>query len=98
MKEFLESLTFSILVNESPTTEFKLKKRLSHDHILSHFLYLIVAEGLESVVRHKERIGGLEDENSIQIFASILNCNIINTLFKYLCIGGIIKESIFGIR
>jgi len=46
-----------VLVNGSPTTEFKPKKGLRHGDPLTPFLFLIVAEGLAGVVRQaKEKM------------------------------------------
>ena len=51
IKNCLESSSISVLVNESPTTEFKPKKGLRQGDPLTPFLFLIVAEGLAGVVR-----------------------------------------------
>jgi len=47
----LESATISILVNGSPTEEFKPSRGLRQGDPLAPFLYLVVAEGLAGLVR-----------------------------------------------
>jgi len=56
----LKSTTVSILVNGSPTKEFKPKRGLRQGDPLAPFLFLIMAEGLASLVREAIRIGVLE--------------------------------------
>lgn len=50
MKECLESLMIYMLVNGSMTKEFK-AKRLRQGDLFAPFLFLVVAEGLEGLVR-----------------------------------------------
>ena len=57
IKTCLEMTTISILVNGSPTEEFKPRKRLRQGDIIASFLYLIVAEGLSSLMRQALKIG-----------------------------------------
>jgi len=47
----LETATISILVNGSPTEEFKPSRGLRQGDPLTSFLYLVVAEGLVGLVR-----------------------------------------------
>jgi len=47
----LESSSIFVLVNQSPTKEFKLSKELRQEDPLTPFLFLIVAEELVGVVR-----------------------------------------------
>ena len=54
IKNCLESSSLSVLVNGSPTTEFKPMKSLRQGDPLAPFLFLIVAEGLAGVVRQAE--------------------------------------------
>jgi len=51
IKACLESASVSILVNGSPTMEFKLGKGLRLGDPLASFLFLAVTEGLAGVVR-----------------------------------------------
>ena len=50
-KNCLESSSIFVLVNGSPTTEFKPLKGLRQGDPLTPFLFLIAAEGLAGVVR-----------------------------------------------
>ena len=59
----LKSATVSVLVNGSPTKEFKPKRGLRQGDPLAPFLFLIVAEGLVRLVREVTRIGVLEGIN-----------------------------------
>jgi len=47
----LESSTVSVLINGSPTEEFKPSRGLRQGDPLAPFLYLVVAEGLTGLVR-----------------------------------------------
>jgi len=51
IKACLYSSSISILVNGSPTLEFKPKKGLRQGNPLAHFLFNIVAEGLSGMMR-----------------------------------------------
>jgi len=73
----LESASISVLVNESPTDEFKPERGLRQGDPLAPFPFLIVAEGLTGLVRQAIkanflsglRIGRKEVEISILQFA-----------------------------
>jgi len=57
IKNCLESTSIFMLVNGSPTIEFKPKKGLREGDPLAPFLFLIVAEGLAGVIRQaKEKM------------------------------------------
>jgi len=51
IKGCLKSIYISALVNESPTKEFKTSKGLRQGDPMAHFLFLIVAEGLNGLMR-----------------------------------------------
>jgi len=51
VKGCLETATVSVLVNGSPTEEFKPTRGLRQGDPLAPFLFLIVAEGLAGLVR-----------------------------------------------
>ena len=73
IKGCLESATVSVLVNGSPTEEFKPFRGLRQGDPLAPFLFLVVAEGLAGIVRQALRanmltglkIGSKEVEMSI---------------------------------
>ncbi|GKV16208.1 hypothetical protein SLEP1_g26884 [Rubroshorea leprosula] len=50
VKECLQSSTISILINESPTRQFPVSKGTRQGDLLSSFLFLIVAEGLNGLM------------------------------------------------
>jgi len=54
-KRGIESATISILVNESPTDEFKAQRRLRLGDLIASFLFLLVAEGLNKLMRQARR-------------------------------------------
>jgi len=60
IKACLTSATISVLVNGSPTKEFKPKRGLRQDDPLTPFLFIIVAEGLTGLVREASKIRILE--------------------------------------
>jgi len=53
----MESATISVLVNGSPTEEFKPKKGHRQGDPLASFLFLIVEERLAGLVREAKRVG-----------------------------------------
>jgi len=55
IKACMESATISILVNGSPTEEFKPKRSLRQGDPLAPFLFLIIVEGLTRLVREAKR-------------------------------------------
>jgi len=57
VKACMESATISVLVNGSPTEEFKPKRGFRQGDPLAPFLFLIVAEGLAGLVREAKRVG-----------------------------------------
>ena len=77
IKGCLESASVSVLVNGSPTEEFKPSRGLRQGDPLAPFLFLVVAEGLAGLVRRASKIdllmglkiGRQETEVSILQFA-----------------------------
>jgi len=73
----MELATVSVLVNESPTEEFRPAKRLRQGDPLTPFLYILVAEGLAGLERqalkanlmHRVKIGSKEVEVNLLQFA-----------------------------
>ena len=59
MRGCLESATISVLVNGSPTEEFKPTRGLRQGDPLAPFLFLVVAEGLAGLVRQANMINML---------------------------------------
>ncbi|XP_019429814.1 PREDICTED: uncharacterized protein LOC109337317, partial [Lupinus angustifolius] len=51
IKSCLQSNSFSILVNGSPTSEFRMARGLRQGDLIAPFLFLIVAEGLGGIMR-----------------------------------------------
>jgi len=60
IKGCLASSSVSMLVNGSPTSEFKPEKGLRQGDPLAPFLFLVVVEGLSGDVREAEKCGLLE--------------------------------------
>lgn len=52
-----ESATSSVLINGSPTEEFDLQRGLRQGDPLAPFLFLIVAEGLSSLINKSKELG-----------------------------------------
>ena len=61
IKACLESASVFILVNGSPTEEFKPKRGLRQGDPLTPFLFLIVAEGLTGLMRKAKSVGIFKD-------------------------------------
>jgi len=60
IKMYLSSATVSVLINGSPTKEFKPRRGLRQGDPLAPFLFLIVVEGLAGLVREATRVGLLD--------------------------------------
>jgi len=60
IKGCLESATISVLVNGSPTSEFKPSRGLRQGDPLAPFLFLIIAEGLAGLVRQAIKVNLLK--------------------------------------
>lgn len=60
IRQCLSSGTTSVLVNGSPTKEFKLGRGLRQGDPLSPLLFLIVAEGLNGMISSAKRSGALD--------------------------------------
>lgn len=57
VKNCLGSASVSVLVNGSPTSEFKMERGLRQGDPLAHFLFLIVAEGLNKMLMTSINLG-----------------------------------------
>jgi len=51
IREFVSTATASVLVNGSPTAEFKMFRGLRQGEPLSPFLFLLAAEGLNMLMK-----------------------------------------------
>jgi len=75
IKGCLEFASVSVLVNESPTKEFRPTRGLRQGDPLAPFLFLIVAEGLTGLVRQalKESLikGAKVGRNEVEVYAAI---------------------------
>jgi len=60
IKMCLSSATVSVLINGSPTNEFKPKRGLRQGNPLAPFQFVIVVEGLAGLVREASKVGVLE--------------------------------------
>jgi len=60
IKAYIESTTVFILVNGSPTEEFKPKRGLRQGDPLAPFLFIIVVEGLSGLVREAKKSGSVQ--------------------------------------
>jgi len=77
IRECLESATVSVLVNGSPSKEFKTSRGLRQGDPMAPFLFLIVAQGLAGLVKQATRkkllsgikVGGKEVEINLLQFA-----------------------------
>ncbi|XP_071705147.1 uncharacterized mitochondrial protein AtMg01250-like [Rutidosis leptorrhynchoides] len=66
MEECLKSASISILVNGSPTNEFSLEKGVRQGDPLSPYLFIMVAEGLNLLIKRAIDVGlikGVEVRN-----------------------------------
>ncbi|XP_068471476.1 uncharacterized protein [Phaseolus vulgaris] len=84
----LELSSISVLINGSPTEEFKPSRGLRQGDPMAPFLFLVVAEGLAGLVRQASKqnmLTGLNvDKFTLETYAKTLNCNTMWTPFKYL--------------
>lgn len=51
IKECMQSETVSVLVNGRPTSEFHVSKGIRHGDPIAQFLFLIVADGMNDLIR-----------------------------------------------
>nr|GEU75405.1 retrovirus-related Pol polyprotein from transposon TNT 1-94 [Tanacetum cinerariifolium] len=72
VKGYLNSSYTSVLVNESPTQEFKVGKGVRQGDLFSHFLFLIMAEALSVAI--EEAIEGGVARNEVDSMASTPKC------------------------
>lgn len=57
IRGFLSSSTLSVLVNGSPTEEFKMEKGQRQGDPIAHFFFLIVVEGLNGLLKRALSLG-----------------------------------------
>jgi len=72
----------SILVKESPANEFKFERGLRQEDPLSHFLYLLVAEGINVLMNGTMEVGLFTGTQMVdQIIYQFVICNLLMTLY-----------------
>ncbi|XP_071708054.1 uncharacterized protein [Rutidosis leptorrhynchoides] len=86
----LKSASISVLVNGSPTNEFKLERGVRQGDPLSPFLFILAAEGLNALTKVAVKRGlfsGVEigvDKANVEHMAKSFGCNIRTLPFIYL--------------
>ncbi|GJU10075.1 transposon TX1 [Tanacetum coccineum] len=78
----LRSSTMSILVNESPTEEFSLERGVRQGDLLSPFLFILAAEGLNVIVNEAVQNG--VNDREIGDMARLMRCGVGEFPFTYL--------------
>ncbi|GKV34792.1 hypothetical protein SLEP1_g43134 [Rubroshorea leprosula] len=95
IRECLSTARISVLVNGSPTEEFGMGKGLRQGDPLSPFLFLIVAEGLNGLVRRAEAEGMLHG-------IAVGNKGLIVSLLQFandtVILGNADSENIFAVK
>ena len=63
----LESASVSVLINSSPTSEFKVTRGLRQGDSLAPFLFIVVAEGLSGLVRQALKANLLTGRKEVEV-------------------------------
>lgn len=76
--ECVTTTAASVLVNGSPTNEFKFGRWIRQGYSLSHFLYLLDVEGINVMMNATMKVGSLQDTELVD---QSLICNLLMTLY-----------------
>ncbi|GLT32791.1 hypothetical protein SLA2020_074320 [Shorea laevis] len=95
IRECLSTARISVLVNGSPTEEFVMGKGLRQGDPLSQFLFLIVAEGLNGLVRRAETEGML---HGIAVGNKGLTVSLLQFADDTVILGNADSENIFAVK
>ncbi|GKV22646.1 hypothetical protein SLEP1_g32498 [Rubroshorea leprosula] len=95
IQECLKSASISILVNGSPSKQFRMSKGLRQGDPLSPFLFLIVAEGLNGLIMEAVRKGLLE---GIQIGGNEINISHLQFADDTLLMGLATEDNIWAVK
>ncbi|GKV33229.1 hypothetical protein SLEP1_g41758 [Rubroshorea leprosula] len=95
IKECLSTARISVLVNGSPTEEFRMGKGLRQGDPLSPFLFLMIAEGLHGLVKKAELEGLL---HGIDVGSKGLNISLLQFADDTLISGKANGENIFTVK
>ncbi|GKV49628.1 hypothetical protein SLEP1_g56369 [Rubroshorea leprosula] len=95
IRECLSTARISVLVNGSPTKEFVMGKGLRQGDPLSPFLFLIVAEGLNGLVKRAENEGMLR---GIAVGNKGLTVSLLQFADDTVFLGNADSENIFAVK
>ncbi|GKV19346.1 hypothetical protein SLEP1_g29624 [Rubroshorea leprosula] len=95
IKECLSTARCSVLVNGSPTEEFDLEKGLRQGDPLSPFLFLMIMEGLNGLVKKAETEGLLQ---GIEIGKRGLTVSLLQFADDTIILGRAASENVFMVK
>ncbi|GJR74302.1 RNA-directed DNA polymerase, eukaryota, reverse transcriptase zinc-binding domain protein [Tanacetum coccineum] len=80
----LHNARFSVLVNGSPTEEFKVFRGLRQGDPTSPFLFILAIEGLHALISKADALGVGVTEEEVSYMANIIGCGASKFPLKYL--------------